>query len=260
MSIQSLYALLTTTEKAYNPQQARWSKGNPKGGQWKPTGAIRSERELVPIVARVALSHGGGDVFGSVIRAIAAVHSLHSTYEAVEVRVVRGSKTSNGGYAHGPNKSPKILLNKSSPDPELTALHEFGHYIDDQIGKQLGLNYLGSGGYTYNAMYSAVTKTKTFKKWNLIASTNKYTHKGIIYDGGKDKYFSRYALHQISRSEIWANAYTQHIARRAAKTSPKLYMTFRINQKHPLTRFWSDKEFEAVDREVEAILKANGLE
>jgi hypothetical protein len=152
-----------------------------------------------------------------------------------------------GGYAWaGKNGLPLgIDVSRAGRHPELTLVHEVGHFIDHQALGKKG-EFASEKSSLLEVWRKIVLATPTAKKLKLAATGKQI--EGQWARGTPEEYAELLPLR-----ELWARAYAQYIA--AHSGNPALLAQLEV-ARVPLNglRFWQDDEFEAIALAITTIL------
>jgi hypothetical protein len=171
-------------------------------------------------------------------RALAAAnrfHLLHSDLEPVPVRAT--ATTSQAGCYRLRQGDPiDVRVSRRHGRVALSFLHELGHLVDHQLGRDLGALW-ASGAHT------------AFGDWRRAA---RLLASRLPPDAGRSRrrYFD-------SPKELWARSYAQTLLTRSGDAVLQRHLTGLLEREDAFV--WPADEFEAVADEVELVLARLGL-
>lgn len=164
-----------------------------------------------------------------------------------------------GTYLHVLGEPVHIRVNIEGKHKALTAIHEIGHFIDNQGGVATRYGYASVSHPALEAFRRAVAASKAFDKLRTAARTG-WTK--VVEASGRErlrevpKEHFTYLLHPF---ELWARAYAQYIA---TKSGDALLLEQLDTLRHPMqldsARQWSDDDFAPIAKAIEAFLEAQG--
>lgn len=175
---------------------------------------------------------------------LACIDSVHGDGKLIgcEVKSAGRSKEVNGAYSR--YWPPTIRLSSSARSPELTLVHEIGHYIDYE-----GLKH------------SPSSLRRTDDKEPLITKVLEEIHNSTGYKDGA-AFFSEHApsyLPYWSRDrEVFARAYAQYIAIKSQNA--KLLRQVSTILKDPDNKFlqWTSSDFHGILKAMDDLFKGEG--
>jgi SPP1 gp7 family putative phage head morphogenesis protein len=154
-----------------------------------------------------------------------------------------------GGYSwrSKTGASIDIEVSRAGRFPELTLVHEVGHFIDHQALGTRG-EFASEKAALLEVWRKIVLATPTAKKLKLGAAGRKI-------DGEWPRRPPSEFAEALRLRELWARAYTQYVVRHGANTA--LQAQFEVAaQRLMALSFWPDDEFEAIDLAIATILAA----
>ena len=156
------------------------------------------------------LGNVAGKVKQPVLSAVAAIDAVITLPDLPTLDIVSNqSKTAFGWYVPGKDK---IAIREEGRHMEMTAAHEFGHFIDHTAftGVRKWETALPDNGKLKEAM-GAIRDTEQYKRLSAAAKSRIY----IDEDGKETKLTARqvkYATYLATDIELWARAFSQYIA------------------------------------------------
>ncbi len=178
------------------------------------------------------------------------VDSVHDdgTLPTIPLRETKAT-VNVGGYAwRGKTGRPEELtVSRAGSHPELTLIHEVGHFIDHQALDRRG-TFASEKSDLLEVWRKIVIATQTYKNIKAGAAGKKI-------DGRWPRRPSSEFTDALRFRELWARSYTQYIVQKSANS--QLKVQFEVAKKHlQELYFWPDDEFEAISLAITAILKA----
>jgi hypothetical protein len=178
--------------------------------------------------------------------ALDAINSVHSDGVLPKINILSSrAKSYNGLYNYGGNgESKNITISNLCNRPELTIIHEIGHFIDHKGMSLGGKNFLTeSSTPLLNNWKSAVLNTDSIKK---ILSFRKSKDRKYLLDV----------------SEVWARSYAQYIATKSNDYLLLSQVSNVLNNKKyaEIYRFsqWEDDDFKPVIDAIDELFKKLG--
>jgi hypothetical protein len=137
------------------------------------------------------------------------IDGLHSTVELPKIPVKNSTSHSFQGryvYLELSKKPVEIAISKYSVNPELTAAHEIGHFIDHQALWDIG---------TY-----ASVKAPVLENWRAAIEASAATENlKTVLKTHSDSKTQKRAAYYLSAWEQWARSYAQWVATRSNNTA-----------------------------------------
>jgi len=190
--------------------------------------------------------------FRARIRSVAtAIDRTHRVPELPMIPV-RSTKTEtrDGGYRKemGTGKPVEIEISRRGSTPELTFVHEIGHFLDEQAipGSVRGVRswYLDPNLKSWR---DVVLESRPIKI--LIEKAE---------DGDPGEPGRKIACYLRTDREIWARSYAQFVAIRSGDPILMKHLEECRSPRSPWPLQWSDDEFGPVEAEIDALFKAIG--
>ncbi|MDX6439660.1 MAG: hypothetical protein QOF45_2243 [Gaiellaceae bacterium] len=177
-------------------------------------------------------------LYPELARALAAAdafHHLHSDLDPVPVRPT--STTSQSGCYRLRKENPVDLrVSRRHGRIPLSFLHELGHLVDHQLGRELG-NAWASGRH------------EAFAGWRAAAAAMP-SRVPVGSSRGRRRYFD-------SAKEVWARSYAQAALMRSDDPSLKRHLTGLLEADDVFV--WQTADFAPVALEIERVLDSLGL-
>lgn len=154
-----------------------------------------------------------------------------------------------GGYSwRGKTGEPiAIDVSRAPVHPELTLLHEVGHFLDHRA--------LGTAGEFASETHPMLEVWRKIVSASPTVKRLKLGARGRKIDGEWPKRAPEVFAEALRLRELWARAYTQYIVKHGA--NPALTAQFDIAAAWLSGNyFWADDEFEAIDLAITTILTA----
>lgn len=162
------------------------------------------------------------------------------------------SKAYQGVYRYFRDGSPvDIKISKSSVNPELTAAHEIGHFLDHQ-------------GFGQSGEYSSITDP-LFSEWReAIINSNATNSLKLTLGNNPDYRLRKSAKYYLTVHEQWARSYAQWIALRSGNKN-MIDQVQAILSRDPTGKYaayqasqWSDADFVKIAEAIDNIFKKVG--
>lgn len=192
---------------------------------------LRALSELVALPRRSPLH----PELASALTAADALHLFHSDLEPVPVRAT--STTSQAGcYRLRKGDPVDLRVSRRHDRVALSFLHELGHFLDHQLGRELGPAW-ASGGHA------------AFIDWRRAA---KRLSPRLPADAGRSRrrYFA-------SPKELWARSYAQTVLTRSGDEPLERHLAGLLELDDVFV--WPADDFAPVADEVELVLERLGL-
>lgn len=206
-----------------------------------------------------ALNVQGGKTFKEQIKkATDLIDEVHGDGILPEIPVVsNGEKKRNGFYSSSAGKAVKVAVSRYGSHPELTALHEIGHFMDHQ-GIIQG-KFASEVSKEFNDWRDAVANSAAIKQLSKL----QYQKTGkIVVDGIEKEYIvpRKYVKYLLSQKEIWARSYAQFITVKSGDVKlMKQLDSIRDNLASKLfPSQWTDDDFEPISQAIEKLFKVLG--
>lgn len=168
--------------------------------------------------------------------ALGAINEVHpiSTNLSLKIKQDKLESGTNGVYAID---DKTIKVDSKSEHGSLSAIHEIGHYLDDNMKTPLG----NLGLRFDRGVFDAINNSGIVK---LMKS---------VYDKPDLSKDEKSAVDYLTnRRELFARAYTQYVVSRSS--NPTLKSEFKKMQAEEQTN-WEDVDFEPIGREFDRIFK-----
>jgi hypothetical protein len=182
--------------------------------------------------------------------AISIIDKTHKDGKLDSIPLVQGNKSSLGNSlgmlalrreANG-IKAVQIELRQYGSHPELTTIHEIGHFID--------LDGIGSKG-------EFASRSGDLKDI-LEAIKNSKLYKGLrnLYSSAVTAHERKYYKYLLDHRELWARAYAQYIAEKSA--DPLLLKQVSNIIKDNPNRQWAESDFEPIKKAIDELFTKLG--
>jgi hypothetical protein len=194
--------------------------------------------------------------FAPVRRALAAIDSVHGDGDLPQLPVVRTrAATEAGAYQWNDRTGEALRLRFSGlgGHPELTIVHEVGHFLDHQTFGRPGA-YASETGALARLM-RVIDRTETLHRLRSLRTRRQ----AIVDERGRreiEPIRQQRVAYLLEPREIFARAYSQFIAWESgdavlAAQLEFLRSTRRVRVYHD---FWTDADFAAVVHELRQLL------
>lgn len=193
---------------------------------------------------------------------IDGVHSLPAGFPTVEMLGSQGGFTlsMDGKFKYDTDAAGKkvpnsIFYDEFDGDAESTCTHEFGHFVDSQLGlsKDAELLKALNNSPTVKNMKKALSKAQADAKNGKLSADARDI-------AGQTANYIRY---QLDPAEMTARAYAQYIGRKAKGKNPIVDKQVKttLKDKNPLERSnqWSDKEFGRISQSFDQAFRKRKL-
>ena len=201
-------------------------------------------KNLLPHLSNALRLPKSGLAKNAVNMVLSEIDKLHSASELPEISVKNSSSYKfQGRYVyHVGGKPIEIVISKASVNPELTAAHEIGHFIDHQALWDIG-------------SYASV-KSPRLAKWReaIDASVATNNLKSVLKNHSDYRVRNK-ASYYLSSYEQWARSYAQWVAIRSNNAIMIEQVKKIIAQDHPAYRVsqWDDADFEPIAAAIDEI-------
>jgi hypothetical protein len=181
---------------------------------------------------------GRSPLYPELARALAAadaLHVLHSNLEPVPVRPT-ATTSQSGCYRLRKDDPVDLRVSRRHGRVALSFLHELGHFVDHQLGSELGPSW-ASGHH------------EAFADWRATAA--ELPSRAPIDSGrSRRRYFD-------SAKEVWARSYAQTVLTRSRDPWLQRHLLGLLDLDD--TFVWPVQEFAPVADELERVLERLGL-
>lgn len=228
-----------------NPGKSRHSKANQllSTKQEVITSMLSKPVREKPVSASIQLPKSPTGKMGkSVLQIIDEVHD-DGALPRIPLKPSKSNKYLGAYYHDNAASSYKIEVKNNGPWPELTMVHEIGHFIDHQA--------LGN-----NTLWASVD-SPLLEKWrSLVLESNAVQNLRTLVNNATTKDKKSYYRYFLSIKELWARSYAQYIAQKSS--NPTLVSQLDKARKSEENRQWSEDDFQPIMDEIDAIFKAKG--
>jgi hypothetical protein len=192
------------------------------------------------------------DRFGKRLRgAMKAIESVHRVAQLpqIPVNVTRSPKGCEYLKHGGTGKPIAINVSRKSAYPELSFVHEVGHFIE-----QAGI----PGHFSGDRRWEVDTLMKPLL--DVAATTRAIAASKRMHKEKQDDPLQRYFSYLLRPEEIWARCYAQYIAIRSADaTLVGQLERARCSQAEDAIQLrWSDDDFRSVADAIDALFRSIG--
>ena len=178
------------------------------------------------------------------------IDAVHDDGGLTAIPLIETRATVNvGGYAWSRKTGAPLgrEVSRASQHPELTLIHEVGHFLDHQVLGTKG-EFASEKSPLLEVWRRIVLATPTVKKLKRAAAGRKV-------EGRWPRRPPAEFIEMLRLREVWARAYAQYVANHGA--NPALHAQFEVAAKHMMgLYFWADDEFEGIDLAITTILAA----
>jgi hypothetical protein len=192
---------------------------------------LRSLSELVRLPRRSQLYPELARALG----AAQAFHLLHSDLEPVPVRAT-STTSQTGCYRLRKGDPVDLRVSRRHGRVALSFLHELGHLVDHQLGRELGPTWASGGHEAFEDWRRAVKRLPSRLPPGVGRSRRRY------FDSAK---------------ELWARSYAQTVLTRSGDAILERHLAELVERDDVFV--WLDEEFAPVADEVELALARLGL-
>lgn len=198
--------------------------------------------------------------------ALGAIAAVHGDGELPVVPVVReASRKRHGAYFFLPlDRSPrKITANPSSDHPELTLVHEIGHFLDHQglkTGKRTSAGFASPVDPRFEAFRAAARDSQAIQE---ILRLSKYRAVEVKLKSGLTIQYPidrRYLAYLLTPEEVWARAYAQYVALRSGDGRLRAQLDGlrqRLGQIYYPVQ-WDEADFEPIAAAIDDLMRELG--
>lgn len=205
---------------------------------------VDNPKNSLPHVSDALKLPKSGLARNAAITVLAEIDKLHSAVELPDVPVKNSTSFKfQGHYSYQVGGKPvAITISKASVNPELTAAHEIGHFIDHQALWDIG-SYASVKSPRLAAWREAVdaSAATTALKTALLTHVNSDVTKKASY--------------YLSAWEQWARSYAQWVATRSNNTTMINQVKKITMHDHPAysASQWDDADFEPIAAAIDEI-------
>ena len=198
---------------------------------------------------------------GAAIRyALGLIDRVHSDGKLPKIFASTNEALSDHGYYERlPNNTPsQIVVNPNGRHPELTCIHEIGHFLDHQAlgtaGDWASLSSRSLSGWRKAVEQTQAVQDLRSRRQGPFSAT---LPSGVTLQVFVEQRILDYALKPI---ELFARSYAQYITRASQDKVLLVQMAGEINtlewQVYPLQ--WQDEDFTPIYDQFERLLKQKG--
>jgi hypothetical protein len=163
----------------------------------------------------------------------------------IDMRVIESNRM--GGVRGEYSLDDRTLrISTKTPHPDITLIHELGHFIDRETSIFGGTNWASETQKSHKPWFSAVKKTAPYKQLKSYTETNPSWITPSL---------RRHYLYLFQPKEFWARSYQQFIANRSNHPGLKEQLELARRGTQGLS-FWTPAEFVAIDLEMEKLFKS----
>ncbi|MFJ4768453.1 hypothetical protein ACIP88_04950 [Streptomyces uncialis] len=210
------------------------------------------------------------------IEAIASVHSMDRPLPRIPLETERRTNMLGVYVRDTAGNARRFRLNPDGPWPELTAVHELGHFLDHKgLGGDLrsfATEHLEEGGLLHE-WWTTVQSTAVFQVFNMMSTWNPNMRWAKIQDpDGTVREFRIETAHVeylASPEETFARCYAQWVAWRsgdetlleqlARASDPGLGSVLLTGFTPGYPRQWGEQDFEPVAEALDRLFERLGL-
>lgn len=191
--------------------------------------------------------------FGKRLRAAArAIESVHGVTGLLRIPVEEiSSRNTNGEFRrHGGTGRPVAIAISSRGDhPELTLMHEVGHFLEQTAipGHKWGVRSWG-----FDPSITGFTEA--------VAKTEAVAGLRNLHEGTDDPITKQYTSYLLMPDELWARCYAQYVAIRSGNPSlsEQLELVRSPNPLRTIESQWRDGDFKSVARAIDILFLSIG--
>lgn len=217
----------------------------------------------VPVSKALDVQLGANTKTGTAVRrALDIIDQVHGDGQLPKIPVKPSSSRSTlGSFEYYPGGAPVgINLSTRGDHPEMTLVHEVGHFLDHQ-GFTPGHHESEKPGGEMEVFRKAYEQSAAIKQLQDLKRKGFYefdeggkTHKGMIDSAGLK--FINYLLRP---REVWARAYAQFVATKS-QDATMLHQVEDIRRSLSLGRWgqWAADDFKPVYEAIEGVLEGKG--
>lgn len=212
-----------------------------------------------------ALTVGRGKVAGKIRDAIKVIDSVHSDGDLIPIDILTKSLGDNthGAYNFKDGKGKpapiSIEIAVGGPRPEITAVHEIGHYLDNVALSDGHESLFGSTSPAAKDFMTAVNQSRLSQSLRLQKSRK--TVEQTLKDGTTVTVptHRNYIDYLLKPEEMFARAYAQYIATRSGNPAMLQQLAeMRDNPYNPYKTQWTDEDFAPIAAELDKWFKLKG--
>jgi SPP1 gp7 family putative phage head morphogenesis protein len=189
--------------------------------------------------------------------ALVALDSVHGDGILETIPATTTTRFLNGLFEPNPS-TRKIAINpKLALTPELTVLHEIGHWLDHSA---FGGQRWASKSDLMADWRKACSESKAIQQVEELLKTPSIEVENTSGEKVRVVIDRSHVRYLLQTQEIWARAYAQYITTRSGdERLVKQLQAVRGNQTNPYRiRQWDDDDFEPIAKAIDAIMEAQG--
>lgn len=208
-----------------------------------------------PVSAALIVQTGLPSLDARLGTALTAIDRVHGDGRLPRLTVtdLPTSSTNLGAYGHRGDQSTSFKINPTGSWPELTFVHEAGHFLDHQgIGKTTGMESAVPGGLLADVMaaINASDAVKGLRGYKVDRTLDPIVARDI----------TAHVAYLLRAPEMWARAYAQYIARRSADPVLLRQVNAAVStgRGHGFMRQWEDDDFDAIASAIDDLVRRLG--
>lgn len=194
-------------------------------------------------------------------RAMKAIDEVHGdgVLKNIPILSLRHDDAADGYFTRGAEGGPpkKISIKAGGVTPELTHVHEMGHYLDYwALGKQG--SFASTETKAGKTLLAAIKQTPTTKALLEGIKSGKILSEGrMMFANQRSKEYMEYLARD---REIFARAYSQYIANKSSSDILKKQLAGLIKDQgnDTMRQHWSEEEFKPIEKLFEEIFIEKG--
>lgn len=175
-----------------------------------------------------------------------AMVSVHGRGNLPSIPIVKNNRIKADGefrYLVPSGQVTGIHINMKHNNPEISILHEYGHYIDMKAFSKIGAEFATSlNNPMLNGLFDALNKSK------CVTALRREVSRASV-----SKEISEYLKYLLKPKELFARSYSQYIATKSG--NPTLLTQLNNERASSLFKMlWDDDDFIEIMREFDIIM------
>lgn len=194
----------------------------------------------------------GAERFRWVLKLIDAVHSADIP-RLVQVEFTHDQRWGHGSYdGRSAAAFSRITVSRAGEHPELTLVHEVGHFLDDQALGHPG-RFASLASPWMSNWAEAVRQSAAVERLQIGLAESR-SNESV---GGLG--LTSYLINLLRPYELWARSYAQYIATRSGDSRLIAQVSNVRQHAEPLgAQQWSDHDFETVMYTIDDLFEVRG--
>jgi hypothetical protein len=190
---------------------------------------------------------------GAVVESLDAIDAVHRVPKAVRVTVAHNRKRRESGCYDPATRS--VTISRLAPDFHGTALHEFGHFLDNRMLHTLSKCYASEYHHNFLRLMQLCSNSRP------IQTIQQVLRKSSGPLSSEDRWFLEEAVEPY---EIFARAYAQWICGRSGNSALRDSLAVRSTKSTLFAGtacvfYWDGKEVADIMNAIDVLFESKGL-